>query len=458
MKKYCLILAAGDGKRMKSDKPKALAEVLFKPMIGWVLDSAEKAGMDKTAVVVGSGRQQLEDYLGSRGEYGIYEQKERRGTAHAVMAAREFVHSADKDGAALFICCADAPFTDADTILSSYKAHIESGSDITVISACIADPHGYGRIIRENGEFSEIVEEKDCTPAQRGITEVNSGLYWFSPSALLGCLDKITSDNAGGEYYLTDAAALLEKRGIYLTENADVVLGANSRRQLAGLNLIARDKVLENLMDGGVDIPLSDGVMIAPNITVGRDTVILPNTIIKGDTEIGSGCVIGPNSYIESCKIGNNVALNNVHASGSTIDDEVTVGPFVHLRPGTHLQSKVKIGDFVEVKNSDIGVSTCIAHLTYVGDSTVGKDVNFGCGCVTANYDGIEKFRTVIGDHAFIGCNTNLIAPVTVGENATTAAGSTITKDVPPDSLAVERGQTRIIEHWEKNSRRKRKA
>ncbi len=184
MKKYCLILAAGDGKRMKSDKPKALAEVLFKPMIGWVLDSAEKAGMDRTAVVVGSGRQQLEDYLGSCGEYDIYEQKERRGTAHAVMAAREFVRSAEKDGAALFVCCADAPFTDVDTMLSSYEAHIESGNDITVISAVIASPRGYGRIMRKNGELSEIIEEKDCTPVQRGIKEVNSGLYWFSPSFL----------------------------------------------------------------------------------------------------------------------------------------------------------------------------------------------------------------------------------------------------------------------------------
>ncbi len=457
-KKYCLILAAGDGKRMKSDRPKALANLLFKPMIGWVLDSAEQAGMDKTAVVVGSKKEQLEEYLASRGEYMIYEQTERKGTAHAVMQARDFLSRAAKDGADIFVCCADAPFTDRQTIEDSYAAHKAAGNDVTVVSAVVSEPYGYGRIIRENGAFSQIIEEKDCTDAQRGINEINSGLYWFEPKALSECLDKITPCNAGGEYYLTDAAKLLEKKGAYLTENSRVALGANSRAQLAALDLTARNAVLERLMDDGADIPLSDGIIISPDVTVGRDTVILPNTIIKGKTVIGSGCVIGPNSYIEDCTVANDVVLDNVRAVQTVMEDGVKAGPFVHLRPGTHLQKGVKIGDFVEVKNSDIGVSTCIAHLTYVGDSDVGKDVNFGCGCVTANYDGIEKFRTEIGDHAFIGCNTNLIAPVKVGENASTAAGSTITKDVPADSLAVERGSMRIVEHWEKNSRRKRKA
>ena len=457
-KTCCLILAAGDGKRMCSDLPKAMANVLFKPMIGWVLDSVESAGIDDIAVVVGSKKEPLEEYLNTRGNYAAYEQTERKGTAHAVMQAKDFIRKAAEQDADLFICCADAPFIDDDTIKRSLSAHRGEDNDITVISAVIPEPFGYGRIYREDGKFSAIIEEKDCTERQREINEVNSGIYWFKPEKLLNCLDKITSDNAGGEYYLTDAAALLDKRGVYTAENEDVVLGANSRAQLSELNKTARDKVLGRLMSEGADIPLTDGIIISPDVKIGRDTVILPNTVIKGDTVIGGGCTIGPNSYIENCRIADRVTLDNVHAFDSVIDEGAKAGPFVHIRPGTHLLSGVKIGDFVEVKNSTVGINTCIAHLTYVGDSDVGKDVNFGCGCVTANYDGINKFRTVIGDHAFIGCNTNLIAPVTVGENATTAAGSTITKDVPPDSLAVERANMRVIEHWEKNSRRKRKA
>ncbi|MCH5324596.1 MAG: bifunctional UDP-N-acetylglucosamine diphosphorylase/glucosamine-1-phosphate N-acetyltransferase GlmU [Eubacterium sp.] len=457
-KKYCLILAAGDGKRMKSDKPKALAEVLFRPMIDWVLNSAERAGMDDIAVVVGSKKELLKAHLAKRGEYKTYTQTERRGTAHAVMMAKEFIKAAADDNADLFIAYADAPFTSSAVMLDSLAVHKSEDNDITVISANVPNPFGYGRIVRENGAFSAIVEEKDCTAQQRAITEINSGLYWFKPAKLLKCLDRISNDNANGEYYLTDAAALLAKRGVYVSEDDSVVLGANSRAQLADLNRMARDRVLERLLDEGAEIPLDDGIIITDEVVVGKDTVILPNTIIKGKTTIGAGCTIGPNSYIEDCVIGDNVKLNNVQAFKSSVDDDATVGPFVHLRAGTHLHNGVKIGDFVEVKNSEIGTKTSIAHLTYVGDSDVGKDVNFGCGCVTANYDGIDKFRTVIGDHAFIGCNTNLIAPVTVGENATTAAGSTITKDVPPDSLAVERGTTRIKENWEKNHRRIKKA
>ena len=216
--------------------------------------------------------------------------------------------------------------------------------------------------------------------------------------------------------------------------------------------------VIGKLLDEGVEFVSTDGVIIGKNVTIGRDTRILPGTIIRGNTVIGENCVLGPNTLIEDCKIGNGVILNNVQAYESSISDRVRAGPFVQIRPGTVLHEGVKIGDFVEIKNSEIGINTAVAHLTYVGDSDVGKGVNFGCGCVTANYDGINKYRTKIGDYAFIGCNTNLIAPVEIGENATTAAGSTITKSVPPDSLAVERAQTKIIDHWEKNSKRIKKA
>lgn len=456
--KYCLILAAGDGKRMKSEKPKVLLEVLFCPMLGWVLDAAEGAGMTKTAVVVGSRREAVEEYLAGRGEYPTFVQSERKGTGHAVMQAKQFIEEAGKNGGDLLVACGDAPFIDSDTIEKSYEYHKQSGNDVTVISACVENPFGYGRIVKQDGIFTSIVEQKDCTDEQKAIKEINSGLYWFKPEKLLSYLDRLTDNNAAGEYYLTDTVALADKKGVFTAENSNVVLGANNRAQLSALNRTARDTVLEKLMDGGADIPLTDGIIIGKDVKIGADTVILPGTILKGNTVIGTGCEIGPDTQLNNCTVGNSVILNYVQAVDSVIDDNAKAGPYVHLRPGTHLHSGVKIGDFVEVKNSEIGKNTCIAHLTYLGDSDVGKGVNFGCGCVTANYDGVKKYRTQIGDNCFIGCNTNLIAPVKVGDNATTGAGSTITKDVPADSLVVERAQVRTIEHWEKNSRRIKKA
>lgn len=457
-KKYCLVLAAGDGTRMKSEKPKVLCEVLFYPMLGWVLDAAESAGAEKTGVVVGAHKEMVEAYLKSRGEYPTFTQSERKGTGHAVMMARELIEEAAREKADIMVACGDAPFIDKETIENSYRCHKEQNNDVTVVSAILDNPFGYGRIIKEKGQFISITEQKDCTEEQKAVKEINSGIYWFKAEKLGGLLDSLTCNNAAKEYYLTDTVALAEKKGVYTAENSNVVLGANSRSQLSALNKTARDNVLSKLMDNGVDIPLTDGIIIGKDVEIGADTVILPGTIIKGKTVIGKNCEIGPNSYIENCTIGNEVALDNVHAYDTEIDDDVKAGPFVHLRPGTKLHSKIRIGDFVEVKNSEIGVATCIAHLTYVGDSDVGKDVNFGCGCVTANYDGINKFRTVIGDHCFIGCNTNLVPPVRIGNNASTGAGSTITRDVPENALAVERAETKIIENWEKNFKRKRKA
>lgn len=243
----------------------------------------------------------------------------------------------------------------------------------------------------------------------------------------------------------------------YKSENPDIVLGANTRRSLMELNEKARIRVIEKLLNDGVSFLSTDGVVIGSDVKIGCDTTVLPNTMILGKTVIGKCCEIGANSHIEDCMVGDNVVLNNVQAYSSTVEDNVKIGPFTQLRPGTVIRKGVKIGDFVEVKNSDIGENTSIAHLTYIGDSDVGRGVNFGCGCVTANYDGVNKFRTEIGSYAFIGCNTNLIAPVKIGENATTAAGSTITREVPPNSLALERSQTKIIENWEKNFKRKKK-
>lgn len=451
----CIILAGGAGKRMKSERPKVLCEVLKKPMLGWVMDTAEKFGFDETAVITGYKKECTEEFVNKRG--GIvytYFQPEQKGTGDAVKQAAEFIEAAE------YICVlnGDAPFVDEETLKKSLELHKSAKAAVTVITAEIADPTGYGRIIRDgSGRFTAIREQKDCSPEEAKICEVNSGAYWFNAKALLGALPRLTDSNASGEFYLTDCVELIGGAQAYKSENSHIVLGANTRLGLLELNEKARLRVIERLLDEGVSFISTDGVIIGADVKIGCDTTVLPNTMILGKTVIGKGCEIGANSHIEDCTVGNNVILNNVQAYSSTVEDNVKIGPFTQLRPGTVIRKGVKIGDFVEVKNSDIGENTSIAHLTYIGDSDVGRGVNFGCGCVTANYDGVNKFRTEIGSYAFIGCNTNLIAPVKIGENATTAAGSTISKEVPPNSLALERSQTRIIENWEKNFKRKKK-
>ncbi len=457
MKTACIILAGGAGKRMRSERPKVLAEVLCKPMLGWVLDAAERFGFDEISVVTGFRAELTGEYISSRGgNVTLCHQPEQKGTGDAVRCAMEVISRCDS----VCVLNGDAPFIDSETLRKSLELHQNSGSDVTVITAEIEDPTGYGRIIRTNGEFAALAsirEQKDCSPEEVRICEVNSGAYWFNAAKLAETLPKLSTDNAAGEYYLTDCVELMERRSAYTSPNPDIVLGANTRGALLELNQLARLRRLTQLMEEGVSFITLDGIIIGGDVKIGCDTTILPNTVILGNTEIGKGCVIGANSHIENCKIGDNVRLNNVQAYDSVIEDDVKIGPFAQLRPGSTIRSGVKIGDFVEIKNSDIGVNTAVAHLTYVGDSDVGRGVNFGCGCVTANYDGINKYRTKIGDHAFIGCNTNLIAPVEVGENATTAAGSTVTKNVPANSLAVERGQMRVIENWGKNALRKKK-
>lgn len=451
----CVILAGGAGKRMKSERPKVLCEVLKKPMLGWVMDAAEKFGFDETAVITGYKKEMTEEFVNKRGKIiYTYFQPEQKGTGDAVKQAKEFIEAAE------YICVlnGDAPFIDEETLRRSLEQHKSAKAAVTVITAEIADPTGYGRIIRNgSGRFTAIREQKDCSPEETEICEVNSGAYWFNSDALLRALPQLTNKNASGEFYLTDCVEIIGGAQAFKSENPDIVLGANTRQSLMELNEKARLRVIDRLLGEGVSFISTDGIVIGADVQIGCDTTVLPNTMILGKTVIGKGCEIGANSHIEDCTIGDNVILNNVQAYSSTVEDNVKIGPFAQLRPGTVIRKGVKIGDFVEIKNSDIGENTAVAHLTYLGDSDVGRGVNFGCGCVTANYDGVNKFRTEIGSYAFIGCNTNLIAPVKIGENAATGAGSTITSEVPPNSLALERSQTKIIENWEKNFKRKKK-
>ncbi len=444
-----VILAAGEGTRMKSSKPKVMAEVLFKPMIDWVIDAAKKGGVNDICVVTGYRRDILEEHLDNK--YDTVVQQERLGTGHAVMQAREFLLS-HKDGNVL-ILNGDAPLMDSDTIHNALDHHIELDNSATVITANVADPFGYGRIVRNEKRLIEaIVEEKEATDEQKEITEVNSGAYWFRCSDLLKALDEIVKQHQEGkEYYLTDAIEIIikssKRASAFKAKSSDVVLGANDRAQLYELNEIARKAELIKHMKNGVSIPCIDGIIIDPDCEIGADTQILPGTIIKKSV-IAEGCVIGPNSLLDHATIEADVELNSTQVYSSIIKRGTHIGPFVRIRPDCIVGEDVKIGNFVELKNANVGEKTSIAHLTYIGDADFGKNINVGCGCATVNYNGRDKNRTIVGDNAFIGCSTYLVAPVEVGDNAYTAAGSVITENVPADSLAVARSRQVIKKGW----------
>lgn len=445
---HAVILAAGEGTRMKSSNPKVLCEVLFKPMVQWVIDACEGAGIREKCAVVGHGAELVMQALGEQVCYARQEQ--RLGTGHAVMQAADFLRNCKTSHT--LVLCGDAPFIDSETIRRSYECHVENKNSVTVITANLSDPTGYGRILKENGQFVKIVEQKEASEEQKRITEVNSGAYWFDREALLNCLGKLQNNNSQNEYYLTDTIALLlqdgKRVGTYMAPGSDVVLGANDRKALYALGQIANRRVIERLMSEGVEFVSTDGVVLSPDCSVGADTVIYPGTIFKGKVSVGSHCQIGPNTMLINCSIGDRTVADNAKIDSSTVGKGVRLGPFMQIRPGSKIADFAKIGNFTEIKNSTVGEKTSVAHLTYVGDSDVGDRVNFGCGTVTVNYDGVAKYRTTIGNDCFIGCNTNLVAPVTVGDGAYTAAGSTITKNVPAGALSIERGHQVDIPHW----------
>lgn len=450
--KCAIILAGGKGTRMKADCPKVMCNVLFKPMISYVVDAVKEAGAEDICVITGYKHNEVEDYLASV-DVNIKTalQEPQLGTGHAVMQAGEFIVAHTEDE--ILILNGDGPLMDAETINKAYDYHKENSNSITLISAIVADLNGIGHIKRdENGTLLRIVEHKDATPEEKLINESNAGCYWFNGGDLQYALSRITNNNVQNEYYLTDSLEILisagKNAGAYVVENNEVILGANDRVQLNELNTIMRKTINNKLMVNGVDIPCTDGVMIGKDVKIGNSTVILPNTIIIGNTVIGDSCVIGPNTYIDNSQIGDNVVLDNCKILDSTVENDVDAGPFVKVRANSKLKQGVHIGNFVEVKNSVVGEGSKSAHLTYIGDSDVGSGVNFGCGTVTCNYDGKNKSRCKIGDGAFIGCNTNLIAPVEVGDKAYIAAGSTITDDIPEKALSIARAKQVNKEGW----------
>lgn len=448
-----VILAAGKGTRMKSALPKVLHTVGGKPMVQHVLDAARGAGANQCIVVIGFGADSVAAAIGGQAQFAV--QAEQLGTGHAVMQAKPAL--AGKQGTVM-ILCGDTPLLSRDTLELLRRTHENSRAAATVLTALMPDPTGYGRVIRDGaGQVAKIVEQKDADAAELAVREVNTGIYCFEQQQLFAALDELTCNNAQGEYYLTDCIAILRAKGLPVAAAAapdfEETLGVNSRLQLAQAETILRRNKLNSLMESGVTIMDPASVFIDASVEIGADSVIYPFTWIEGDTVIGSNCRIGPNTRIQNSIIGDQVALQFVYAHDCRIANHVTAGPYVHIRPDTVLADGVKIGNFVEVKNSHVGAGSKIPHLSYIGDTDMGSGINIGCGVVTVNYDGRKKHRTTIEDDAFIGCNANLVAPVTVRQGAYVAAGSTITKEVPAASLGVARARQTNIDGWVKKQR-----
>lgn len=443
-----VILAAGMGTRMKSEKPKVIHKVCGKEICRWVIDAAKDAGSDKVCTIVGHRADMVKEILGDICEFAI--QAEQKGTGHAVMQAIDVIKSAKKE---VVILNGDIPLVTAESIKNAVDYHRENGNQATVITAVLDDATGYGRIVRgSNGGVLKIVEQKDATDAEKQIREVNSGMYVFDVQSLVYALEKLTPNNAQGEYYLTDTLEILlnagKKVGGYAIEDNYEISGINDRVQLSEAEAIMRMRINKAHMRNGVTMRIPESIYIEDGVEIGSDTEICPNVTIKSGTKISSGCVIGSGSMLQEAMIDDNVDILSSVIIKSHVGSGTHVGPFAYIRPDCTVGSDVKVGDFVELKNSAIGDGTKISHLTYIGDSDVGKGVNFGCGTVTVNYDGKKKHRTTIGDNCFIGCNTNLVSPVNVGDGAYIAAGSTITDDIPEDNLSIARARQVNKQGW----------
>ncbi|BBW98098.1 bifunctional UDP-N-acetylglucosamine diphosphorylase/glucosamine-1-phosphate N-acetyltransferase GlmU [Geobacillus sp. FSL W8-0032] len=441
MNRYAVVLAAGQGTRMKSKQYKVLHPVCGKPMVQHVVDQVSKLGVEKTVVVVGFGAEQVKEQLGSQCEYAL--QEEQLGTAHAVMQAA--AHLRGLEGITIVVC-GDTPLITAETMEALIQHHVNAEAKATVLTAIAENPTGYGRIVRNKaGHVEKIVEHKDASEAEKSICEINTGTYCFDNQTLFQALTNVTNDNAQGEYYLTDVIEIIKANGgvvsAYQAPSFEETIGVNDRIALAEAERLMRRRICRHHMQNGVTIVDPDATYISADAVIGRDTVIYPGTVIEGETVIGEDCVIGPYSEISRCMIGHRTSIRHSVAHDSEIGSDVTIGPFAHIRPLSKIDDDVRIGNFVEVKKSTFGKGSKASHLSYIGDAEVGAEVNLGCGSITVNYDGVNKHLTKIEDGAFIGCNVNLIAPVTVGRGAYVAAGSTVTDDVPGRALAIARAR-----------------
>ncbi|MBI0581124.1 bifunctional UDP-N-acetylglucosamine diphosphorylase/glucosamine-1-phosphate N-acetyltransferase GlmU [Neobacillus cucumis] len=439
--RYAVILAAGQGTRMKSKLYKVLHPVCGKPMVQHVVDQITKLDIEEMVTIIGHGAEMVKAQLGEKSLYALQEQQ--LGTAHAVIQAEEML--AGKKGTTIVVC-GDTPLIRAETMEALFNHHQELAAKATILTARIEDPTGYGRIIRnESGLVEKIVEHKDATEAERAINEINTGTYCFDNEALFEALLKVSNDNVQGEYYLPDVIEILKEQGeivtAFQTDKFEETIGVNDRIALSTAERIMRNRINEDHMRNGVTLIDPDNTYIETDVQIGQDTVIYPGTILKGRTIIGSDCQIGPHSEIDTCEIGNGTVIRQSAANKSSIGANVNIGPFAHIRPDSAIQDEVKIGNFVEIKKAVFGKGSKASHLSYIGDAEVGNNVNIGCGSITVNYDGKNKYLTKIEDDVFVGCNSNLVAPVTVGKGAYVAAGSTITMDVPGEALSIARAK-----------------
>ncbi|MDN4495384.1 bifunctional UDP-N-acetylglucosamine diphosphorylase/glucosamine-1-phosphate N-acetyltransferase GlmU [Ureibacillus aquaedulcis] len=438
---FAVILAAGQGTRMKSKLYKVLHPVCGKPMVEHVVDNIQSLNVSRIVTIVGHGAEKVKEQLGDKSEYVLQEQQ--LGTAHAVIQAESILNGLE--GTTLVVC-GDTPLIQPETMKALYEHHNSQNAKATILTAVAGNPTGYGRVIRDaDGQVSQIVEQKDATPEQQLVTEINTGTYCFDNKALFEALKLVSNENAQGEYYLPDVIEILQKQGeivsAYTCNDFDETLGVNDRVALAQAEEIMRNRINEKHMRNGVTIINPLTTHISADAQIGRDTVIKPGTTIEGQTVIGEDCIIGPNSNIVNSRISDRTTVQNSVVTDSYIGEDTAVGPFAHLRPETQLGNHVKIGNFVEVKKSTLGNDTKVSHLSYIGDAEVGSNVNIGCGSITVNYDGKNKFKTIIEDDVFVGCNSNLVAPVKLGAGSFIAAGSTITKEVPADAMGIARSR-----------------
>ena len=445
-----MILAAGEGTRMKSKKPKVLHEIGNKPMLEYVISSAKKVGAEEVCVVVGYESEKVKEAICDETVSFAFQPKQL-GTGHAVMQAVDFIDE-NKD---IIILYGDTPLVTAQTLEKLVQFHRAEKNGVSIISAIIEDPTGYGHIIRAaDGSFIKNIEHKDASETEKKIKEFNTGIYCFQGKKLKEALQKLTNHNAQGEYYLPDTLEIIAKSGskvnAMVAEDVSEFSGINSREQLAQVQAIMKNRINRKHMENGVTMIDPMQTYIDEDVEIGCDTIIYPGCVLEGKTKIGEDCVIGPNAKMTNMIIHDGVKFQSSTGMDSEVGAKTTVGPYAYIRPNSKIGENVKVGDFVEIKNSVIGNNTKISHLTYVGDSDVGERINFGCGTVTVNYDGKKKYRTVIEDDVFIGCNANLVAPVTIKKNSYIGAGSTITKEVPSEALGIARARQENIKDWVK--------
>ena len=451
-----VVLAAGEGKRMKSALPKVLHPLLGRTLVGHVLAAAGGLGAQRTLVVVGHGAEEVKAHLteiAPAAEPVL--QAVQHGTGHAVRIALE---AAGDTGDTVVVLNGDVPLLRPETVRDLVEAHEAAGLAATVLAAEVADPTGLGRIVRdESGRLERIVEERDATAEQRAVREINAGIYAFDGALLREALGKLSTDNEQGEEYLTDVFGLLATDGrpvgVHVAPDATETLGCNDRAELAALRALLRDRVNMAWMRAGVTILDPATTWVDVTVALERDVVLDQNTQLCGATSVAAGAVVGPDSTLVDTSVGAGASVVRVHSVGAEVGPEVGVGPYAYLRPGTRLARKSKVGTFVEVKNSEIGEGTKVPHLSYVGDATIGEQTNIGAASVFANYDGTRKNRTVIGSHVKGGVDTMYVAPVEVGDGAYTGAGTVVREDVPPGALAVSGGPQRTFEGWTERKR-----